>query len=102
MSLDNVYGRYDFVQLSLKTSPYHKMIMVIILWVLSGISMRYGAASAQILAIYENFSVLVVSVLLLPNCLFLLKTPPEKKGSGRARQQANYSMSFPFSVLRME
>lgn len=85
MCLDNVYGRYDFVQLSLKTSPYHKMIMVIILWVLSGISVRYGAASAQIIAIYENFQALVVSVLLLSKYMFLLKSSPEKKGSVRAR-----------------
>lgn len=85
MSLDNVYGRYDFVQLSLKTSPYHKMIMVIILWVLSGISVRYGAVSAQIIAIYENFQALVVSVLLLSNYLFLLESSPEKKGNARAR-----------------
>lgn len=53
--------------------------------VLSGILARYGAATSQVLAIYENFSVFVVSVLLLANCLFLLKIPPEKKGSSRAR-----------------
>ena len=38
--------------------------------VLSGISARYGAATAQILAIYENFLAFAVSVLLLANPLF--------------------------------
>jgi len=33
--------------------------------VLSGMSACYGAASSQILAIYENFRVFAVSVLLL-------------------------------------
>lgn len=38
--------------------------------VLSGDQGCYGAASAQILAIYENFRVFAVSVLLLANSLF--------------------------------
>jgi len=47
--------------------------------VLSGISACYGAASSQILAIYENFRVFAVSVLLLVIWLFLLKIPLQKK-----------------------
>jgi len=43
--------------------------------VLSGISASYGAATSQILAIYENFRVFAVSVLLLAILLFLLKKP---------------------------
>ncbi|AYL64349.1 DNA-packaging protein [Citrobacter pasteurii] len=39
-------------------------------WVLSCDPACYGAATSQILAIYENFLVLVVSVLLLANTLF--------------------------------
>jgi hypothetical protein len=42
----------------------------------------HGAASAQILAIYENFLVFAVSVLLPAISLFLLETPPQKKGNG--------------------
>ena len=38
--------------------------------VLSGDPACYGAATSQNLAIYENFLVLVVSVLLLANTLF--------------------------------
>ncbi|HAY4315691.1 TPA: hypothetical protein MC561_001527 [Escherichia coli] len=38
--------------------------------VLSGDPPCYGAASAQILAIYENFQAFAVSVLLLANSLF--------------------------------
>jgi len=47
--------------------------------VLSSISACYGAASSQILAIYENFRVFTVSVLLLAIWLFLLKIPFQKK-----------------------
>jgi len=50
-----------------------------LLWVLSGIPASYGAASSQILAIYENFRVFAVSVLLLVIWLFLLKIPLQKK-----------------------
>jgi len=50
-----------------------------LLRVLSGISACYGAASSQILAIYENFRVFAVSVLLLVIWLFLLKIPLQKK-----------------------
>lgn len=38
--------------------------------VLSGDPGCYGAATAQILAIYENFQAIAVSVLLLANSLF--------------------------------
>jgi len=47
--------------------------------VLSGMSACYGAASSQILAIYENFRVFAVSVLLPVIWLFLLKIPLQKK-----------------------
>lgn len=43
------------------------MIFIIIYWVLSGNPACYGAASAQILAIYENFQAFAISVLLLAN-----------------------------------
>jgi hypothetical protein len=54
------------------------------LWVLSSNSAGYGAASAQILAIYEIFLVFAVSVLLLAISLFLQETPIQKKGNGLA------------------
>ncbi len=38
--------------------------------VLSSDPLRYGAATSQILAIYENFQAFAVSVLLLANSLF--------------------------------
>jgi precorrin-4 methylase len=38
--------------------------------VLSGDPACYGAATSQILAIYENFQAFAVSVLLLANSLF--------------------------------
>ena len=41
----------------------------------------HGAASAQILAIYENFLVYAISVLLLVYSLFLLKTSSLQKGN---------------------
>lgn len=40
------------------------------LWVLSSDPGCYGAATSQILAIYENFQAFAVSVLLLANSLF--------------------------------
>ncbi|WP_313390087.1 hypothetical protein [Leclercia sp.] len=70
--------------------------------VLSGISACYGAASSQILAIYENFQVFAVSVLLLAISLFLLKTPLQKKGNGEAQEMVIWRLSFPFSVLCQE
>lgn len=39
-------------------------------WVLSCDPACYGAATSQILAIYENFQAFAVSVLLLANSLF--------------------------------
>lgn len=48
----------------------HHILFALFLWVLSGDLVCYGAASAQILAIYENFRVFAVSVLLLANPLF--------------------------------
>jgi len=70
--------------------------------VLSGISACYGAASAQILAIYENFRVFAVSVLLLAILLFLLRTPLQKKGNDEAQEMVIWHLSFPFSVLCQE
>ncbi|HCH40979.1 MAG TPA: hypothetical protein DE191_16200 [Enterobacter sp.] len=70
--------------------------------VLSGISACYGAATSQILAIYENFQVFAVSVLLLAISLFLLKTPLQKKGNGEAQEMVIWRLSFPFSVLCQE
>lgn len=49
--------------------------------VLSGYLTCYGAATSQILAIYENFKDFAVSVLLLSNCLFLRCITHQKKGS---------------------
>ena len=46
------------------------MIIIITLRVLSGDPTGYGAATSQILAIYENFQAFAVSVLLLANSLF--------------------------------
>lgn len=70
--------------------------------VLSSISACYGAASSQILAIYENFQVFAVSVRLLAISLFLLKTPLQKKGNGEAQEMVIWRLSFPFSVLCKE
>lgn len=70
--------------------------------VLSGISAWYGASTSQILAIYENFQVFAVSVLLLAISLFLLKTPLQKKGNGEAQEMVIWRLSFPFSVLCKE
>ena len=49
--------------------------------VLSGDPPCYGAATSQILAIYENFLVYAISVLLLVYSLFLLKTSSLQKGN---------------------
>jgi len=62
----------------------------------------HGAASAQILAIYENFLVFAVSVLLPVISLFLLETPPQKKGNDQALKTVIFHLSFPFSVFRPE
>ncbi|ODJ44853.1 hypothetical protein APZ14_32415 [Escherichia coli] len=59
------------------------MIIIIILRVLSGDPTGYGAATSRVFAIYENFPVSGVSVLLRRNLMFLFKTPPEKKGNDR-------------------
>lgn len=70
--------------------------------VLSGDPPCYGAASAQILAIYEIFLVFAVSVLLHAISLFLLETHPQKKGNGFALKTVIFQLSFPFSVIRLE
>jgi len=70
--------------------------------VLSSISACYGASTSQILAIYENFQVFAVSVLLLAISLFLLKIPLQKKGNGEAQEMVIWRLSFPFSVLCKE
>ena len=49
------------------------MIIIIILRVLSGDPSGYGAASAQILAIYENFQLESVSVFFPHNTKFVSK-----------------------------
>ncbi|EFN9166255.1 hypothetical protein D4A49_01940 [Escherichia coli] len=54
---------------------------VCIIRVLSGYLTCYGAATSQILAIYENFLVYAISVLLLVYSLFLLKTSSLQKGN---------------------
>lgn len=54
-------------------------MIIVIVWVLSGAPRAYGAATAQVFAIYEIFPVLVVSVLLLFNPLFFLKTHSKRK-----------------------
>ncbi|MGA4504456.1 hypothetical protein [Citrobacter portucalensis] len=47
-----------------------QLIFIIICWVLFSDPACYGAATSQILAIYENFLAFAVSVLLLANSLF--------------------------------
>lgn len=54
------------------------------LWVLSGYQTCYGAATSQVLAIYENFQDFAVSVLLLYKSLYLLGITNQKKGSIKA------------------
>lgn len=49
--------------------PYAMIIIIISMGPPGGVAC-HGAASAQILAIYENFRVFAVSVLLLANSLF--------------------------------
>ncbi|WP_449546762.1 hypothetical protein [Lelliottia amnigena] len=52
--------------------------------VLSGNPHYYGAATSQVLAIYENFQDFAVSVLLLSKSLYLLGITNQKKGSIKA------------------
>lgn len=52
--------------------------------VLSGYLTCYGAATSQVLAIYENFQDFVFSVLLLSKCLSLRGITHHKKGSVKA------------------
>ena len=59
------------------------MIIIIILRVLSGDPTGYGAATSRVFAIYENFPVYGVSVLLRRNLMYLFKIHPEKKGNDR-------------------
>jgi hypothetical protein len=54
------------------------------LWVLSGESSHYGAATSQVLAIYENFQDFAFSVLLLAKYLSSLGITHDKKGSVKA------------------
>ena len=54
------------------------------LWVLSGYQTCYGAATSQVLALYENFQDFAVSVLLLSKSLYLLGMASQKKGSIKA------------------
>lgn len=53
-------------------------------WVLSGNPACYGAAAAQVLAIYENFQDFAFSVLLLAKYRSLLGITHHKKGSVKA------------------
>ena len=53
--------------------------------VLSGYLTCYGAATSQVLAIYENFQEFAFSVLLLAKYLYLLGITHQKKGSVKAR-----------------
>jgi len=46
--------------------------------------MCYGAATSQVLAIYENFQDFAVSVLLLYKSLYFLGITNKKKGSVKA------------------
>lgn len=52
--------------------------------VLSSNPTCYGAATSQVLAIYENFQDFAVSVLLLSKCLYLPGITHQKKGSIKA------------------
>lgn len=88
-------GGVDAVHINANDIHYH-------LRVLSSILACYGAATSQILAIYENFQLFAVSVLLLAISLFLLKTPLQKKGNGEAQEMVIWRLSFPFSVLCKE
>lgn len=54
------------------------------LWVLSGYQTCYGAATSQVLAIYENFQDFAFSVLLLAKYLSLLGITHHKKGNVKA------------------
>lgn len=57
---------------------------VCIIRVLSSLSSSYGAATSQVLAIYENFQDFAFSVLLLAKYLSLLGITHHKKGSVKA------------------
>ncbi|RBO22075.1 hypothetical protein C2E44_12875 [Enterobacter ludwigii] len=53
-------------------------------WVLFADPACYGAATSQVLAIYENFQDFAVSVLLLSKSLYFLGITNQKKGSIKA------------------
>ena len=59
-----IYYAYRMHKTSNDIDTYYR------LWVLSSDPDCYGAATSQILAIYENFQAFAVSVLLLANPLF--------------------------------
>jgi hypothetical protein len=67
-----------------------KKIVDKFVWVLLDILDAYGAATSQVLAIYENFQDFAVSVLLLYNLLFLLAITYQKKGSVEAGLRSFY------------
>ena len=59
-------------------------VITVIVWVLCYILICYGAATSQVLAIYENFQDFAVSVLLLYKSLYLMGITNQKKGSVKA------------------
>lgn len=59
-------------------------VITVVVWVLCCILICYGAATSQVLAIYENFHDFAFTVLLLAKYLSLLGITRHKKGSVQA------------------